>query len=649
MKRIYVTLLTVLLLIFFGANDANAAFKGFIADCLGATIDYHTATLTIKSDGKIKPVGDKDTYIFVCITGGGLNGTKCTTGNAATDTKVFGKTADLEALQAITKSPPCSGGGEDCTVGGVQSPGSNPTKTNIGGTAFVTAIKWKDVYNPTVLHQFSWLQEAAIIDPGDTDITGLGSQQQGTFDFTKLTGDTSKCAKIGWDPRGYVFDAATLNPIKNISIMLSKGPAGGVFTDIPSGLGITNPDITESSNGQYSFYVEPGFYKLRIYSSNATIAGLTTVNPEYQNLFLSEAGKTNVYQKDQEVQELKGMVAIAHIPAVVTDPNLLITSLQKLEEGSSESNGQINIFGRVSHPKSKMIITMNLLDDEGLPVNLVKTDTTDDLGEYDKFINQEQTDAGGKKLLLQNLNVSFELNPFYTTGIFSRSENEVIKLAVKIWNYFSSKIMVSAATNTSYNVKPIPTYIEGIAYDTSGKAIPGAIIGVYVSFSNNPMYMTVADQEGRYKIGSQHLPSFAYELRYKKPTGEIVIVDTGTFIKQNIKFFATAGINPYSEKNTTLAEDKKVQDFFSNTNTTTNLNPTEAGQKNSSNNKYTSGGASGSRDLGSSTQAQVGGGILGAGMQGIVMIVVVIVMLIMIGVGAFIVMKSKQQQMPPQI
>ncbi|MFH0773630.1 MAG: carboxypeptidase-like regulatory domain-containing protein [bacterium] len=644
MKRISLALSAVFLFAFFSVGQVHAApLQGFISDCLGAVENSHTATLTIKSDGKIKPQASTDTYIMVCITGEKLTGTKCTTGNATTDKALFDKFDDLTALQAITNK-----------VGGVDG-GKNPTKTNADGSAFTDKITWSDEYQPSVTHQFSWLQADKSAGQGGNANGGLGSQQQGTFDFAKATADTTKCIKIGWDPRGYVFDAATLNPVKDISVTLLKGPSGGIFEKVPSGLGVTNPDTSRSSNGQYSFYVEPGYYKLELDPASSTkIASLTTVNSAYQNLFLSEAGKTNIYQKNEEVMEQKGMVAIAHIPVTVTNPALLITSLQTIENGTPVLDGKkINVFGRVSHPKSTMILTTkySYVDDQNniVPVTLVKKDVTNELGEYDKDYEQDQIDGDGHQLFFENLNVSFELNTFYTIGVFSRKENVVIGLVKKIWNHLSGSVPVNASTSTSYNVAPIPTYIEGIAYDTAGKAIPGAIVGVYTTFSNNPVYMTVADQDGRYKIGSQHLPRFSYELRYKKPTGEVVIVSTGTFIKQNIKLFAAEGIKPFEEKKTTVAEDAKAQDFFANTNTSLDLNPTGGGQNNSSNNKYVGGGSnnsSSSRNQ-TGTTTQTGGGGIGAGMQGIVMIVVVIMVLVMIGVGAFIMMKSKQQA-PPQ-
>ena len=644
MKRIYIALITTFLLTGLFVNEAKAQQAvtqaagtpiGYMIDCLGVDVDVHTATLSIKPDGKIKPQGKTDTVIYVCITAANL-GTLCTTGVKELDNQWHigisdGQLGSLEQLQKIV--------GQNGTVGGVDSPGKNPTKTNDAGTAFTEIVKWTDVYDPAVLHQFLWLQ-AITQENGQGAAGNQGAQQQGTFDFVKITQEKN-CARIGWDPRGYVFDATSLNPVEGVQVTLFKGNSGSTFTQVDQSVGVVNPQFSSNLNGQYSFFVEPGFYKLNISSPNATIASPTMVNRVAQDIFIDENGKTNIYQADQEVEEKKGMVAIAHIPVTIVDSTAkIITELKVLENLQTlEDNGQINIFGRVSHPKSKIIITLNYIDATATPISRVKVDKTNALGEYDIYINQKDEISGNATFTGGTVN--FELNSFYKTATFSKNENTFITLIKKAWNYFSEKIMVNASTSTSFNFKPIPTYIDGIAYDTNGQAISGAIVGVYPFFSNKPMYLTVADKDGRYKIGSQHLPQSAYELRYRKPTGEIIVVDTTTFIKQNVKFFAAENIKPFSNVLSTSEEEKKDQEFFANTKVTLELTPTAGEKKNSLGNVVSDG-----RNPSGGKSVQPGGGLIGSGMQGIMMIVVVIMVLVMIGVGAFIMMKSKQQ-VPP--
>lgn len=653
----HLVLFPVFFIAFFAVGNVRAiAFQGFISDCLDASMVHHTASLSIKPDGQVKPQADTETYIFVCISGGGLSGTRCTTGYTVNGTlytaadgstfrtadDVFGNITHLEELRAITKDK--SGGGEPATVGGVDG-GINPRLTNANGSAFVTNPTWTDVYEQGVDHQYSWLQKDNSAGLGGAGAGTAGAQQQATFDFAKITAGNKECAKINWDPRGYVFDAKTLHPVKGVAITLFKGDPGGAFAFLPPGLGIVNPQETKQLNGQYNFFVEPGYYKLEVSSPHAAIADLGTVDINYEKLFLNSLDATErlkIYQKDQEVQEVAGKVAIAHIPVTLTNTSLLINSLQVSPPGRSEDNGKINIFGQVSHPKTKIKITRIFSLGAGSPVTMDEEVFTNDLGEYDKYINQLEVNTQGNVMLLENLKVEFFINSFYTSGTFSRNTNVFMRFVGKVWDYFSKNTIVSAASSTSFNIKPIPTYVEGVAYDTKGKAIPGAIVGVYTTFSNNPMKITVADEEGKFKIGSQHLPRFEYEFRYRKPTGEVIVVDTGTFIKQNTKLLAASGVNPFAEKQTTIAEDKKVQELLANNGPEPNLDlkPAEKNKKNS-----TSDFSSARNPSVSSVNSTKASGV-GAGMQGVIMIVVVILVLLMIGVGAFMMMKSKQQSTP---
>ena len=644
MKKINAVLLTSLIMAFLVVTQVRAETKpleGYISGCFAAVGSGHTATLTIKDTAQ----PNVETWVFACITTNEM-GTKCTTGVASIDDSLFNKHDDLTALKG--------GNWEQVDTGGVDG-GGNPRITDASGSKFTQEpLTWSDAYVPGVTHQWSWIQRDVAAGTGGVETGNLGAQQQGTFDFTKLSEDTSKCAKIGWDPRGYVFDVKTLNPVSGISVTISKGPQGGTFTDMISGslVGLTNPYVTKAfdgknSVGQYSFYVEPGFYKMRLSSTNATMAKLTDLNPAYHDIFLRDT-KTNIYQEGEEVEEVAGTVAIRHIPVNVTNPSLLITSLVPITEFTPMSAGSsINISGRVSHPKSKIIETITVLTEEGVSKEIVRTDITDDLGEYDKDVPQEFIDEVDKKTLLyQSMKVSFELNSFYTTGVFSHNSvsGKALGLLERLVKFIQTKISVNAQASASYVVKPIPSYIEGIAYDSNGMAIPRAIVAVYPFYSEHPMHVTIADDSGRYKIGSQHLPRTTYTLRYKKPTGEVIVVDTGTFIKQNVKLFALEGIKPFASLKTTVAEDSATKALVKVLVKDTDLQEMAAVGLKSKVKPIVKGNPSdSSTNQGNMTNPINRTSITSPGM---IMIVVVVLILILIGVGTFIMMKSKQQQTP---
>ena len=106
--------------------------------------------------------------------------------------------------------------------------------------------------------------------------------------------------------------------------------------------------------------------------------------------------------------------------------------------------------------------------------------------------------------------------------------------------------VVQAAT---INIDPIPTYLEGYAYDSTGAVIANATVGIYLTFSSKPYYETKADDQGYFKISSEHLPRMAYELRYTTPTGVIIKTTTSQFIGQNQQYLTQAKVNLNVYKN----------------------------------------------------------------------------------------------------
>lgn len=651
MKKIFTFLFVS---IFVGLSCVTSSYAalsdGYISDCLNAPgwTPSHAANLTIKTKeqgAKNIPAVNTDTWVFVCITAG--ENTYCSAaGDGSADELLFGSKEHYNKMLDMIGE---DGKGNVGYVGGVvegtgysnQSPPPQ-TDNNAGNPQFTSDVTWGDAYYPGVIHQWSWVQVAApIVVDGEGAGAGTGGAlQQGTtpFDKEQLILDTKECDKIGWDPRGVVFDVNTLLPVKDVSVELSKlNPVNDAYEIVPNGLFLINPSSTShpgKENGQYSFFVGTGWYKLKLINPERQIVSLTQSQLETA----TKLGIDNIYVENVPIEEVVGTVKIANVPVNITDESLLVKELTIIDNVAPTLEGnEIRLFGRVSHPKTKMIITKDMMNAAGEIKQFVTIDFTDSLGEYpNKHISQ--TVDSSEPLVFQNATLTFELNSFYTTGVFTQKKNKeniIARFLKGVWNRVLEKIEAKAAVTPRNKIiiKPMPAYIEGIAYDTKGVVIPKAIVGLYPFYSEKPYYLTVADENGRYKIGSQHIPRFEYKLRYKKPTGEVVVIDTSTFIKQNAKLIITEGIKPYVAKKTTLAEDKKVQDYFANVTTPIEL-------------KVPNKPSTSSRNPSVSSTTQTGGGITGAGMQGIVMIVVAIIVLIMIGVGAFIMMKSKQQQTP---
>ncbi len=555
-KKIGIVLVLLLLLIKTPWVRA-APLQGFMSDCLDGvkTENENTGKLTFPpyEKSKISPRNDTKTWIFACISTD--EGQKCTTGDRDVDIELFGTAASYDDLSKLLIPPPTPTPSKllsvPATIGGVQEgiqneyvKGTNPKKTTLfmvhpgfkeldtKESALETAgygkdLYWYDAYPVIggVTHSWYWLQELQPVTT--TEVPGSeASQQMGKIQFIQLKSDIN-CSKVQWDPMGYVFDVQTLYPVRDVSIALSQQQKDLSFVMVPNGLGVTNPFSSLKTNGQYSFIVPAGFYKMNVVSSNAVLASVIN------NVKTEEVFGPNIYTSTTIVEEVEGKVAVSHIPVTVSNKSLLITeiSLQDHHEESLAS-GNLGLTGRLSHPLSKVHLILSFRDDAGADTVRKEEHLANSLGAYNITIPQI---ADGK--YLTEITMNFELNS-------------------KVYpNAVPSKIK-------QITVFPIPPFVDGVAYDEKGKPIPNAIVALYPSFSEKPMYLTVADAAGHFTIGSQHIPRMRYALRYKKATGEVMEVSTQKFIMQNTTHFSEKKINPYVFKNTSQAVEKKVQEYF---------------------------------------------------------------------------------------
>lgn len=492
-------------------------------------------------------------YVFMC------SGRQGVCGAVSTDPAI-----DINLLLFGTSGQ--RGNEEQAAIAGrgnIRAPGTNPNMTDAEALHFVNApLVWSHYSAAAIPHSWSWVQpidppkagETVIPEELSTDerivLNGdefeAGNDQglkigqismenettpSGTPTSSGTGGTGTKCANIQWDPRGYVFDAKTLHPVQNTTLTLYAKNGDGSYTQVPNGIGTTNPYTTATNSGQFNFFVQPGLYKMTVDSLHATIAEKQAINPAYQHLFMDEESKVHIYEKGADIEEVAGRVAVAHIPVHVANSSYIIDSLHLIMEDAvvnmdnQGKKSQMHITGTVSHPRSQITVTLTALNELGsvvTPPPLYKT--TNEFGEYDFYIDQEQMQADGKPLYLQNIHISIEMNAFYT------SQPSAKKAPI------------------SYDLKPLPRYVEGIAYDEKGVPIPNAIVALYPYFSLNPMYTTLANKDGRFKIGSDHIPQMNYKLRYKKQNGDIVEVSPDQFIRQNISYYATKTIDPFTER-----------------------------------------------------------------------------------------------------
>lgn len=607
---------------------------GFNSECLtaihdpddvhGAFLSFPDAAEREKRNIQTLPKPDKQTWFFVCIT---KNDTHCTTGNPDEDMKIFGKRDDYDYLASV-KDP-----FRAVDIGGATN-SSNPTMSSADAEPRLVSndgkeVHWHDEYLPEVSHRWQWLQYADPPEGGEGEAGGMGALQNATFPMEKAKGNNQKCADISWDPKGFVLDAQTLYPVRGVAITISKKGADGIFTDMASKVGLSNPDVSQQKTGQYSFYTPPGVYKLRVTSTNATMVDVSAMNPSYKSVFTLSNPISTIYKAGQEIIEQAGKVAVSHIPVTVTSDSMLVKDLAVSWRNVERSPGQDLYFsGAVSHPRSIVKVVATYVDKDGVTSQETTTELTDEIGEYGFSIPQTKITpqtklSDSKTIFLIRYDATLSLNPeiYPNPGLIS--------------------------PELSFSGEVIPTYIDGIAYDERNQPlVAGTVVGVYPSYSEKAMAYAVTDTSGRFMIGSQHIPQVPYTLRYRKSTGEVIKVSTSTFIKQNAAFFVANEIMPFNQRPTTQAEEKSA--YTSLMKVTGNKIPDMRLVSGANKNGSSSSSKNGSRISGDQQDVEAAAnsskGV--AGMPGVIMIVVVILILIMLGVGAFVMMKSKQTAQP---
>lgn len=577
----------------------------------------HDASLSVYppgTPGKGSPIPGYPIYVFVKIAN------KLTTGDPDIDKKpeIFGTDQNYRFLSQNYKFNKGEGDGLK---------GTNPRKDE---TDF--PVGWHDDILPAADHYWYGMQ---IVEPAGADVdTGNDlAQKFGTFTFDRLQTD-SDCAAIHWDPLGYVFDSETLGPIPGAKVTVFN-MATGKPVIVPEGFGTgkvaVNPYYTVD-NGGYSFYTDPGDYILTVEGSfNGKLLKIRDPKTITSTAF-SEYGYTNLYNTGDIIHEEAGETVRADIAVETVGAPSPLSKIPMLEDVNVGRAGEkISITGKVTI----------------VPAELVLLYSDPATGMVKEGIDKPEIDETSRRFAFTADQIIDETYAF--TEVQVRKPQVVGKLPSIVQTVIALfknivKDVEAQSPATSVKIDPIPSYLEGIAYDASGSPLPNVLVGIYLSGSNTPAYQVRTDVEGHYVIGSQYIPTLPYEIRIRKTTGELIRVSTREYLKQNSAFHKANDINSFETVKTEstfnaageLAITKEVVD----------LNEVNEAKKRASSQT-----GSNSQRSSQSTTTTTTGGIASAlsqpGGQGIVMVVVAILVLVLIGVGAFVMMKSKQQQ-PPQ-
>ncbi len=482
-------------------SDANSG-------CNNLTDAVHRAALKIESaNANYVSNNNIQVYIVECVYTDKNPTPTCTTGDKNTDA-----TAGL---------PPVTAGSYDA-IGFKLAPKlallSNPEvaiSNPVDPSLMSQTLTWHD-NSTTYKHMFFAYYHPPVQKPSPPP--GQGGQQQGEMQID-WSSALQVCKPITWDPSGRVFDSQTLEPVNGVNVNLLRKQTDGTYKMVsPADIGVTgggtftNP-YTTVDNGSFSFFVADGTYHLTL-SSPYTFPSVKSLNPNYSQMYFDiYPGSTG----DMDIVE-QGGPQHRDIPIDSTTP--IVTPLKLIDiVYQGDHVGNVYLDGRVSHPLSIISVYTTIPGStagQRIRYRLIDTVTADKFGEFS----------------LKESQSNFDPNKGEGFG-----EIEIAKSP--IFAYDNSKATIVQTFD------PMPTYLQGTAYNQSGATLPDATVGIYMNSSSNPYYQTKTDSKGYFEIPTDYIPTLPYTIKYTTKTGGSVTVTTSQFVESNAKYISDNKIDLY--------------------------------------------------------------------------------------------------------
>jgi hypothetical protein len=512
----------------------------------------HRVKLEIDSRYPLQP-NINETYLVECLSYSKNNQLKwvCTTGDNNIDQQAFraNNFTQLQADVGYSLTHNDSYGIYKVVNGQASKIGSKIYKTGPSGGLIIkdttepaSLFEWQSYTPQRHDRKFYFMQK--IPQSNNPDVGSGGQQQATSFDWVNADQD---CAVVRWDPAGRVFDAYSLEPIPNATVLLTVEKTPGSF-EVFNEFGVVNPQLT-NSQGDFFYFVPNGNYKLSAQASDYQRIATSTseINSKYGRIYFYEENqvkKTYIYPAETgEMIEQRGKIEYRDIPLI---PNsvypqgknhalVVISGFRTVDR----ITGNIIFEGTVSHP-------FTLVKIYGIETNgeksLIYQGSADNLGHY-KVIFPQKKDG--------QVFVNFEVD-YQKVDLRLIAGNK--SFLSNLFNSFLRKITVFAQESgagqvVSINLDPIPTYIEGFAYDSQGKILANKQVAIYIEGSNTPYLTVTTDSNGFYRLASNQLPSLPYYLKYQTNEGSFITVNTGKVINDNKNLLLTKKIDYYSLKN----------------------------------------------------------------------------------------------------
>lgn len=366
----------------------------------------------------------------------------------------------------------------------------------------------------------------------DTTTGESNAQQQQSLNFET---EPAKCIPLSWDPAGRLFDAVTLEPIPDGSVMLYK-QVNGTYQDASiTEQGIANPYLL-SYDGGFNFIVSDGIYKLTPKVTNYTFpaSASTTISANYTKIY----SELYPVETGEEILQ-QGKLQHRDVPMVPNSAAGYHFKLQVLSlfQDLNKISGSVVLQGRVSHPFTLIKVFSLIPDGNGGMTRgkLVFTGQADKMGVYNVSVSQEglARDEIIGDVVFEKIDLTKDL----------------------------TQQTVTLETSEPIRINPILNYIEGIAYSPAGDPIKNGKVEVRSSLVGARYATTNTDENGSFKLESRYLPSSPYVLRYITSAGVTNDTTTTKYIQQNTKLLNEKKIDPKSFVGPTPAGGKNSEFF----------------------------------------------------------------------------------------
>lgn len=370
------------------------------------------------------------------------------------------------------------------------------------------------------------------ITPIDTNDS---TQKLGTlsFSFQSIDNLNKDCVSISWDPYGRVFDAVSLEPMKDIEVTLfdpktkTKALSDVIqyldFSDTTRIDGVYNIQVDNKTERQYTISVKSPKTHQFIKSPR--------LNQNYSSIY------SDIYYPEEIIIEKEGLITHHDIPLqpIAAPYHMPDEDIRPIKETLKQfDNGSSFVFtGRVTFPKAEVCIANQCA-------------YADKYGFFNLSISENNIKPEFMEIKVKRVNLT------------AKKENN-LSLFTKLINLFSKEVKAQQSIKMDDDKKtfeektdiqsekigfePILRHIEGFVYDKNGQVIPKAKIEVKLKMNNSIFYTTTADDSGFFTIYGNNLPFFEYYLNYILPTGETFTQTTSDFYKINKNYLEREKIN----------------------------------------------------------------------------------------------------------